>query len=90
MLASSAGSVLGGALGGVGAVQRSSGAWLPEVVLVGAVAFAVLFGLLAFSVAALVQVGIHAVRQALAATSADADGPPRPCRLPADSPDAPG
>jgi hypothetical protein len=82
--------VLGGAGGVLGALEKSSGVWLSEVVLVGAVAFAVLGGLAAFAVTALVQVGISAVRQALAPTATDAGDPPQRRTLPADSPNFPG
>jgi hypothetical protein len=75
VLASGAGFVLGGAGGVLGALEKSGGVWLPEVVAVGAVAFAVLGGLAAFAMTALVHVGLGAVRQALCSTSADADPP---------------
>ncbi|MCL6481792.1 MAG: hypothetical protein K6U02_08695 [Firmicutes bacterium] len=75
LLASGAGFVLGGAGGVLGALEKSGGVWMPEVVGVGAIAFAVLGGLAAFAMTALVQVGLGAVRQALCSMSADADPP---------------
>lgn len=76
-LASGVGCVLGGAGGVLGALERTNGAWLPEVMVVGAVAFGVLGALALFALTALVQVGLGAVRQALATTSAEADRLPR-------------
>jgi hypothetical protein len=88
MVAGGAGLVLGGVGGALGALGSHSGARLPEVIVVGAIAFSVLGGLAAFAVAALVQVGLAAVRQALASMPAETSRPRGPSAPRPSGPDA--